>query len=138
MPPGPAPRDPRWLLTALLLAALAGCAAPLPAPGADLVRTELIFGRAVPGGGYVSEAEWRVFVAEQIAPRLDGFTVFPVTGQSRTQAGTLVAEESFLVLVLHPPTAASGAAIEAIRAAYRQRFHQETVPRVSAPARVSF
>ena len=138
MPPGPAPRDPRRLLAVLLLATLAGCAAPLAAPGEDLVRTELIFGRAMPDGGRVTEAEWRAFVAEEIAPRLDGFTVFPVTGQYRTQAGALVAEDSFLVLVLHPPTPASGAAIEAIRAAYRRRFHQETVPRVSAPARVSF
>lgn len=138
MPTGPARRDPRWLLVVLLLAGLAGCAAPLPAPGADLVRTELIFGRATPDGGHVSEAEWQAFVAEQIAPRFDGFTVFPVTGQFRTRAGTLLAEDSYLVLLLHAPTADNGAALEEIRAAYRQRFHQESVPRVSVPARVSF
>ena len=135
-------------LGVVLLAALAGCAAPSrPAPavdaralpaGADVLRTELVFGRAMPDGGRVSEPQWHAFVAEHLAPRFDGFTVIPVTGQSRTQAGRLLAEDSYLVVLLHEPSEKNRAAIEEIRMIYKRLFRQESVPLVSVPARVSF
>jgi hypothetical protein len=138
----------RGVLLLLLLAALAGCgAAPpgsivvdpraLPA-GSDLLRTELIFGRARPDGSLVSEAQWQAFVNEHLAPRFAGFTVFPVSGQYRDRTGRLVREDSFLVLLMHEPDAKSRAAIEEIRAIYKRLFDQETVPLVTTPARVSF
>ncbi len=138
----------RAVLLLVLFTSLAGCGAgpstsPAVAPralpaGADLLRTELIFGRARPDGSTVSEAQWQAFVDEHLAPRFAGFTVVPVTGQYRAQTGQLVREDSFLVLLLHEPDAKSRAAIEEIRAIYKRLFEQESVPLVSVPARVSF
>jgi hypothetical protein len=138
----------RGVLLLLLFASLTGCAAaarsslavdPRVLPAGDtLLRTELIFGRARPDGSIVSEAQWQAFVDQHLAPRFAGFTVFPVTGQYRDRTGRLAREDSFLVLLLHEPDAKSRAAIEEIRAIYRRLFDQETVPLVTAPARVSF
>jgi hypothetical protein len=138
----------RGVLLLVLLASLAGCGGAPPGtvvvdpralpPGSDLLRTELIFGRVRPDGSVVSETQWQAFVDEHLAPRFAGFTVFPVTGQYRDRTGRLVREDSFLVLLLHQADAESRAAIEEIRAIYKRLFDQETVPRVSTPARVSF
>jgi Protein of unknown function (DUF3574) len=141
----------RGVLLLAILASLAGCGTAPPAPlaplaidpralpaGDTLLRTELIFGRARPDGSVVSEAQWQAFVDQHVAPRFAGFTVFPVTGQYRDRTGRLVREDSFLVLLLHEPDAKSRAAIEEVRAIYKRLFDQETVPLVTAPARVSF
>ncbi len=138
----------RSVLLLVLFASLAGCGAashsslavdPRVLPAGDtLLRTELIFGRARPDGSIVSEAQWQAFIDQHLAPRFAGFTVFPVTGQYRDRTGRLVREDSFLVLLLHEPDAKSRTAIEEIRAIYRRLFDQETVPLVTAPARVSF
>ena len=138
----------RGILLLVLLASLAGCGGAPPGSvtvdpralprGSDLLRTELIFGRARPDGSLVSETQWQAFVDEYLAPRFAGFTVLPVTGQYRDRTGRPVREDSFLVLLLHEPDAKSRAAIEEIRAVYKRLFDQETVPLVSTPARVSF
>jgi len=139
----------RGVLLLVLFVSLTGCGGaasrsslavdPRALPAGDtLLRTELIFGRARPDGSIVSEAQWQAFVDQHLAPRFAGFTVFPVTGQYRDRTGRLVREDSFLVLLLHEPDAKSRAAIEEIRAIYRRLFDQETVPLVTAPARVSF
>src|SRR5262245_20410541 len=39
-------------------------------------RTELYFGRSIPGGGQVSDNEWEKFLADVVTPRFpDGFTI---------------------------------------------------------------
>ena len=139
-----------WLLGAVILASLAGCATGEgPAPGlarsgvlpggADLVRTELLFGRARPDGSVVSEPQWSAFVDEHVTPRFpDGLTVLDAQGQYRTRAGQLVKEPSKLIILVHDGSERSRAAIEEIRAIYKRLFDQESVLLMSAPVRVSF
>ncbi|HEX5574346.1 MAG TPA: DUF3574 domain-containing protein, partial [Gemmatimonadales bacterium] len=47
-----------------------------------LVRETLYFGRNRPGGGTVSDAEWKAFLVEVVTPRFPlGLTVQKATGQ---------------------------------------------------------
>jgi hypothetical protein len=115
----------------LLLAGCAGdgsskrCAPPFrPAPVVDL-----FFGRSVPGGGEVSEAEWRRFVDEDVTPRFpDGLTIFDAQGQWRS-AGVVERENSKVVRLLAIEIADLDARLAAVMAAYLMRFHQRSVLR---------
>jgi hypothetical protein len=147
---GPAARGgrPGWGLGAALLLVLvvvAGCAGAPPRapdaalPGEAVVRTELFFGRLRPDGTVVSDAEWRAFVVDHVTPRFpDGFTVLDALGQYRGRSGEIVSEPSKILVIFHPADGRSHAAIEELREAYRRRFRQESVLRVTSPARAGF
>jgi len=127
----------------LLLALLAGCAAPAPRcaglPGAPMLSATLYFGRTA-GGATVDEAAWRRFLAEVVTPRFpSGFTVLDGYGQWQGRAsGQIAAEPATVVIVLAEPGAATLAALEAIRADYRRRFAQESVGLAFADSCASF
>jgi Protein of unknown function (DUF3574) len=129
---------------ALLLVLATGCAGtgPIlePLPGTQaLIRSELYFGRLKPDGSVVTDAEWGVFVEEQVTPRFPGgFTVLDVLGQYRGRDGRIIAEPSKILMVLHPPEARPRAAIQEIRDAYRRLFQQESVLLIESPARAGF
>lgn len=124
---------------ALFLAGCAGSGGPGISAGAAArpkhaawVRTELYFG-AVPA------AAWNDFLAARITPRFPaGFTVYDALGQWRDRRGEVHQALSRVLLVFHPPDAASAAAIEAIRSEFLAQFQQESVLRADAPAEVSF
>jgi len=133
----------RRLVPVLLALALAlpGALAPLPvraqpacAEGAfPLARLELYFGTQKPGGAPVTEAEWGAFLDEEVTPRFpDGLTVLTGNGQWRNAAGVITKETSAVLVILYEPSAEKEAAIEDIRAAYKDRFDQESVMRVDA------
>ena len=124
----------RFLLPLLLVACLAGCAT---APSAFLDR--LYFGRDVPGGGAVTEAQWNSFVAEVIRPRFpDGFTVFRGSGHWKGDDGAEVSEQSSVLEVVHGSDPAADAKLAEIAKAYRSRFNQEAVMMVRTPATQTF
>lgn len=128
----------------LLALALAGCApamrAPAPVPAEEAwVADRIFFGRAIPGGGTVSDEEWAAFLAEVVTPRFpDGLTVWRAEGQWRDAQGGIVREPTFVVELLHPPDVQADAAVEAIAAEYKRRFRQESVLMTRAPAAVRF
>jgi hypothetical protein len=110
-----------------------GC--DLIAPEVDAepwIRTELFFGTAKPDGTAVSEAEWEAFLNSEITPRFpEGLTVLSGDGQWQDDDKTIVEERSKIVILLYPREAIdeSNAEIEEIRAAYEQRFQQDSVLR---------
>jgi hypothetical protein len=110
-----------------------GCGwAPAEIDAEPWLRTELFFGCAKADGTAVTVAEWDAFLDAEITPRFpDGLTVVDAAGQWREADGDLVEESSKVVLLLYPSAASaeSHAEIEAIRAAYEQRFGQEAVLR---------
>lgn len=117
----------------LLLILLASCAHDL------WISERLYFGRAIPGGGVVSDEEWSAFVAEVVTPRFpDGLTIHSAHGQWRDATGAIVREPVMVIEILHPPGDAADRAIEEIVRAYREKFRQEAVLRVRGRARVSF
>jgi hypothetical protein len=113
---------------------LAGCAA-----GAKrMARLELIFG-LTSKKSLVTRQAWTAFLAREVTPRFpDGFSVFDSQGQWRDRRGAIGKEPSRLLLIWYQPDATSEAKIEAIRAAYKQRFHQESVLRADEVSCVSF
>jgi hypothetical protein len=114
-----------------MVAMAAGCApwtsSSCQAGLKPMSQAELFFGRAIPGGGQVGDDDWRRFVDEEITPRFpDGLTVQDAAGQWKDKDGIVREQSKRLTLVL------SGAEddqskLEAIRIAYRKRFHQEAV-----------
>lgn len=125
-----------------LLALLQGCAGlathSCPAGLQPMVKAELYFGRAIPGGGMVSEADWQRFLDDEVTPRFpDGLTVQDAFGQWKGEGGIVREPSKRLVLVMSG-SAGHGARLEAIRTAYRLRFRQESVLRVETPVCSSF
>lgn len=106
-------------------------------------RTELYFGRSIPGGGFVTEEEWDKFLAEVVTPRFpNGFTILKATGQYREENGKIDREPSEVLLFFYPVRSrtASRRKIEEIRRSYVNQFKQESVLKFDYPStvRVSF
>jgi hypothetical protein len=104
-----------------------------------MIRTELYFGTSIRGGAEVSEMAFNDFAATVITPRFpDGLTIIDARGQWRNDQGHLEHEKCKIVIVFHPAEAKLAGAIEEIRAAYKSRFGQESVMRVTQEADVAF
>jgi hypothetical protein len=123
---------------------LAGCASLPQAPtcpkGQDYLQTaQLFFGRNIGGEPGVSDADFRKFVDDELTPRFpDGLTVLDGGGQWRGKDEVLIREASKVVLIVLPKGRDAGARIEAVRTAYKTRFHQESVLAVTQGSCVSF
>lgn len=121
-------------------------AAPAPTPatlacraGAAMDRLELLFGMGKPDGSTISDADWTAFLDAEVTPRFpDGLTVLSGYGQWRGDSGKLTREASRVLLVWYKPAPDTEHKIEAIRAAYRERFSQDSVMRVDSRSCVSF
>ena len=114
---------------------------PACAEGAyAMARLELYFGTQRPGGAPVTDAEWAGFLDEEVTPRFpDGLTVLTGNGQWRNAKGVVTKETSAVLVILYSPAPEKEAAIQDIRAAYKDRFDQESVMRVDGPTQcVSF
>jgi hypothetical protein len=133
----------RRLLVLVSAALLCGaCATPgefkCPAGADRQVRDLLYFGSATPDGS-VSAADWDAFLRDTVTPRFpDGLTVHAANGQWRGADGRIVREPSWVLELVHVDDARSEDAVDAIAEAYKSRFRQEAVMRVSSPACVSF
>jgi uncharacterized protein DUF3574 len=110
------------------------------APQKPMLEISLMFGRNIGGELGVSEEVWSEFVASEITPRFpDGLTVDDAVGQWRdTETARVVKEPSKDVRVVVPAGADIQEKIDAIVAAYKQRFHQQAVGVVIRPACASF
>ena len=108
-----------------LVAILSSCAHATLETSID---DRLYFGRTIPSGGVVTEADWNGFLAEVVTPAFpQGFTVWRTQGQWRDQTGAIEREEGFVIEVTHPDDPKADAAIRAIADAYKKRFKQESV-----------
>jgi hypothetical protein len=115
-------------------AASQGCVVPAK----RMERLELIFGLSSKQGPVTPRA-WKTFVAREVTPRFpDGFNIFEGHGQWRDKQGKIGQEPSRLLLIWYEADATSDTKIEAIRDAYKKRFHQESVLRANEPSCVSF
>ena len=146
----------RRLVPFLLLAALAaGCACPTKtapavrtsayesflkaAPGEEWVRTELFFGMSRASEPLITEKEWKEFLDGTVTPLFpDGLTVLDGHGQWRSPSGTFFNEPSKVLVIMHPPDPAINAKLEQVRKTWKERFRQESVLRVTSPAKADF
>ena len=107
-------------------------------PARAQVRHELVFGTARAHGVPLREDEWQSFVDSVVTPRFpDGLTVLNASGQWRGEGG-LTKEQARILVIWHDRLPSRDADIEAIRAAYKARFDQESVLRIDSVSCVSF
>jgi hypothetical protein len=118
---------------------------PLPAAvscragASTMERLELLFGAGRRNASEVSDTEWQSFLDAEVTPRFqDGLTVLTGYGQWRNREGTIAKETSRMLIIWHRPAGDSDARIDAIRAAYKARFGQESVLRADGTSCVSF
>ncbi len=131
-----------WLWIAVLLIQGAPCreaAAQNCQPSSKpMARLELFFGAGSPRKP-VSGPAFAQFLAKEVTPRFpQGLSVFDGYGQWRSPSGKITKENSKLLLIYYVPDAGSEAQIEAIREAYKIRFHQQSVLRADSFSCVSF
>jgi Protein of unknown function (DUF3574) len=139
------------VLTAMLLLAGSGCATRTPpvvtttqATEQGWLRTELYFSIGDWTETALSteaELKWAKFLDAEVTPRFpDGLSVIDVYGQWRSaKPGAVVERErSRLLVIVHEDTEEVSAKIEAIRTAWKQQTGEESVLRVSVPAKVGF
>lgn len=106
------------------------------------IETQLYFGLGPadhPEHG-ISETRWRQFLDAEVTPRFpSGLTVADAYGQWQG-AGEKTPERlrSKLLIFLHRDTAAESDRIDAVRTAWKKLTGDESVLRVSYPAKVSF
>lgn len=123
----------RTLCFAVLLA-FAGCAT-----SPSVVSDRLFFGRAIPGGGEVTETQWNAFVDEVIVPRFpDGFTVWRGSGHWKGDGGMAASEQTCVLEVVHGTSPTADAKIAEIAKIYLERFKQSAVMRTRSPAEMDF
>jgi hypothetical protein len=127
----------------VLMMVLGGCATlpgTCPAGQHGAWEAQLVFGRNIEGRPGVSDAEFQAFVDSELTPRFpDGLTVVDAAGQWRGGAGRVEREASKLVMLILPDrSTATLARLDAARAAYKARFHQESVMVVAQPVCAGF
>ena len=101
---------------------------------------ELTFGRDIGRRFGVGEAAWRRFLDHEVTPRFpDGLTVVSAVGQWRDRlTGKIVREPSKLVMIVLPGNPDDQARLDAIAAAYKRLFRQQSVGVIVQPACTAF
>jgi hypothetical protein len=109
--------------------ALGGCmTAPKSAcpAGQSQVRTAQLFLGA--SKVKLADADLRRFVDQEVTPRFpDGVTVVDGGGQWKGPENQMMRDAAKVVMIVLPPRPDAQARVEAVRAAYRNRFKQESV-----------
>jgi hypothetical protein len=132
------------LIFAALLTAMAGNTAAQSlscnAPHKPMMDVELLFGRNIGNKLGVTEKNWAAFLAREVTPRFpDGLTVFDTSGQVRSKKTRAVMQEpGKIVRIIMAADPQAQEKIDAIVAAYKTQFRQESVGVVMRPACVSF
>jgi hypothetical protein len=101
---------------------------------------ELMFGRNAGNRMAVSDAAWARFVDREITPRFpDGLTILDARGQWRDSGRKrIMREPSKLVEIVLPGKDEDQRYLGEIAAAYKSRFHQQSVGIIVRPACVAF
>lgn len=130
----------RALAAAILMLGLAGCAvAPKPAcpAGQAQLRTAQLFLSARPPAK-ISDADIRRFVDAEVTPRFpEGVTVVDGGGQWKGDENRLIREAAKVVMIVLPEKGDPAGKVEAVRAAYRAKFRQDSVVVMPPPACVT-
>jgi hypothetical protein len=89
----------------------------------------LFFGRGIQGHTFVTDAQWQAFLYTTITSNLpDGYTLMDANGSWMDPANSRTIQEATKVLVAAmPETPESLAAIDRVRTAYQDKYHQKVV-----------
>ena len=123
----------------LLVLMLAGCAGLRPGAcpaGQERLRTaQLFFGHKAPDQPRVPDRAFRKFVDEELTTRFhDGLTVLDGGRQWKGEPDQLIRDSAKVVLIVLPKAGDSQPQLDAVLSAYKVRFKQDPVLRVTQPA----
>ncbi|QKJ32216.1 DUF3574 domain-containing protein [Mucilaginibacter mali] len=120
------------LITIACCISLTGCA--------TMQRTDLYFGRTIPGGGQVTDEQWKNFSDSVISRYFpEGYTEVAATGRWRdTQTKETITEPSVVVTFLGKASARRNAALDSVTRQYIRGFHQQSVLRADSKTRIRF
>lgn len=122
----------------LFIAMLAtGCTSTPPAcpPGTQsIVLESLYFGTAKPEG-IVTDQEWETFLDDTVGVEFpEGLTSWTTYGRWRNPSGSVVAETSHVLQLVHDGSQERERGLQRIVHAYKSRFQQEAVMRIRSLA----
>ncbi len=133
-PSGPGVRNATWA-TLVCVAALSSCATredSICHGGMTPMRGEVVYFGANKPGGKVTDEEWRRFLADSVTPRFpDGLTVWQASGQWRGASGVVELEHSRVLSLIHAGSPKDEQNLGEVISAYKARFQQEAVLRVT-------
>ena len=131
----------RTLAAAALMLGVAGCmSAPKPAcpAGQAQLRTAQLFLSARPPAR-ITDGDFRQFVDTEVTPRFpDGVTLVDGGGQWKGDENRLIREAAKVVMIVLPEKGDPAGKVEAVRAAYRSKFRQDSVVVMPPPTCVAF
>ena len=95
-----------------------------------MLEYQLFFGRSA-----VTDQAWVDFTRDVVTANLPGgFTAFETDGQwMNPTTHRIIQERGKVILVIMPDSAASKAAVEAVKDAYLEHFHQQSVGNIILP-----
>eukprot|EP01133_Synstelium_polycarpum_P011853 gene11853-13816_t len=107
---------------------------------AKAIRTDLYFGMNIPGGGQVSQQQWKMFTDSVITPYFpEGYTEWDATGKWRdTGTKQTITEPTKVVTFIGRPTKARTLRLDSVALKYIHLFHQQSVLKVNSPAQLKF
>jgi len=125
--------------------ALSGCAGvrvgrgSCPAGEQRLRTAQLFFGQRSAGKPWVPETQFRKFVDEELTTRFpDGLTVLEGGDRWKGDENKQIREAAKVVLIVLPKEGDAQPRLDAVREAYRVRFAQDSVLRVTEPSCIAF
>jgi hypothetical protein len=102
---------------------LASCGSRDDSRQTKWIRSEIFFGRIIPGGGQVSEEQFAAFLQDSVTKAFPvGMTVYDVYGQMERADGDIVRQDTKVVLLVHDGSQANEQAINDIISNYRSNF----------------
>jgi len=126
-----------WVVLALNLVVEAydpTCGAAATTTPAEWVKTEIYFGRDLPGGQEISRWAWADFMNKVLTRHFPkGLTVYEAYGQMQHADGRIEKQSTWVVAVVHPKDPAIDKTIQEIIDAFRKQFSKAQVVHVSTP-----
>ncbi|MGN7885602.1 DUF3574 domain-containing protein [Dyadobacter endophyticus] len=103
-------------------------------------RSDLYFGRDIPGGGAVSEQQWKNFSDSVISNYFpEGYTEWDANGRWKdTDTKQTITEPTKVVTFFGKKTKERSAALDSIAQRYLRRFRQQSVLRTDTKSKVKF
>lgn len=100
----------------------------------EWVKTEIYFGRDLPGGQEISRWAWADFMDKVLARHFpDGFTIYEAYGQMQHADGRIEKQSTWVAVVVHPKNTANDKAVQVVIDAFRKQFNKAQVVQVSTP-----
>jgi len=105
-----------------------------PASPAEWVKTEIYFGRDLPGSQEISRWAWADFMDKVLTRHFPkGLTVYEAYGQMQHADGLVEKQSTWVVAIVHPNDPATDKVIQEIIDAFRRQFHKAQVVHVNTP-----